>query len=137
VGVLDDEWTAYRSWAPRYIPSCWWGPCCSLLNHSGHATKILFPQHVRHLAILLMPFDFPTPNTFKSFGFPIFWIWTYLVKASYLLFVFAHGAWCPTRHDHKNNMVGVLDDEWTAYRSWAPRYIPSCWWGPWANTNNK
>jgi hypothetical protein len=41
-------------------------------NHSGHATKILFPQHVRHLAILLMPFDFPTPNTFKSFGFPIF-----------------------------------------------------------------
>jgi hypothetical protein len=35
-------------------------------NHSGHATKILFPQHVRHLAILLMPFDFPTPNTFKS-----------------------------------------------------------------------
>jgi hypothetical protein len=37
-------------------------------NHSGHATKVLFSEHVRHLAmlaILLMPFDFPTPNTFK------------------------------------------------------------------------
>jgi hypothetical protein len=37
-------------------------------NHSEHATKVLFSEHVRHLAmlaILLMPFDFPTPNTFK------------------------------------------------------------------------
>jgi hypothetical protein len=43
---------------------------CSMIseNHSGHATKVLFSEHVRHLAmlaILLMPFDFPTPNTFK------------------------------------------------------------------------
>ena len=49
---------------------------CYLYNFSF--LRQMWPYLI--LAILFMPFSFIAPKTFKLVGFPIFWLWAYMIK---------------------------------------------------------